>query len=170
MRKKGTLICLGAFLMHSLFPLFAHDSHKGLHHWEIPSMDPDRIILTFHGDPSTSRAVTWRTDKSIKNAFAQIDVTPLRLTFVTSMNWKLCHFLMVSHCFAHCKHFLILFFRCFLENPSCAKNDRMVHRTCAFLRSPSCILGMAHIAFAAIAVMSSPTSFSGGYSSLHLFS
>ena len=72
MRKKGTLICLGAFLMHSLFPLFAHDSHKGLHHWEIPSMDPDRIILTFHGDPSTSRAVTWRTDKSIKNAFAQI--------------------------------------------------------------------------------------------------
>ena len=30
-------------------------SHKkdGLHHWEIPSKDPDRIILTFTGHPST---------------------------------------------------------------------------------------------------------------------
>ena len=36
--------------------------HDGLHHWEIPSKDPDRIILTFNGDPSTKRAVTWRTD------------------------------------------------------------------------------------------------------------
>ncbi|MEO1021295.1 MAG: FN3 domain-containing metallophosphoesterase family protein [Bacteroidota bacterium] len=47
-------------------------SHDGLHHWEIPSKDPDRIILTFHGDPATSRAVTWRTDTSIKQAVAQI--------------------------------------------------------------------------------------------------
>jgi 3',5'-cyclic AMP phosphodiesterase CpdA len=72
MKKKEILFCLVAVLMHSFLPLLAHDSQKGLHHWEIPSMDPDRIILTFHGDPSTSRAVTWRTDKSIKNAFAQI--------------------------------------------------------------------------------------------------
>ena len=42
-----------------------HD-HNGLHHWEIPSKDPDRIILTFHGDPATNRAVTWRTDTTIK--------------------------------------------------------------------------------------------------------
>ena len=40
----------------------SHDhKHDGLHHWEIPSKDPDRIILTFNGDPSTKRAVTWRT-------------------------------------------------------------------------------------------------------------
>jgi predicted phosphodiesterase len=45
---------------------------KGLHHWEIPSKDPDRIILTFNGDPSTSRAVTWRTNIKIENAVAQI--------------------------------------------------------------------------------------------------
>ena len=43
-----------------------------LHHWEIPSKDPDRIILTFHGDPATSRAVTWRTDNTIQNAVAEI--------------------------------------------------------------------------------------------------
>ena len=45
----------------------AHE-HKygGLHHWEIPSKDPDRIILTFNGDPSTKRAVTWRTDLSVE--------------------------------------------------------------------------------------------------------
>ena len=49
-----------------------HDNHDGLHHWEIPSKDPDRIILTFHGDPATSRAVTWRTDTSITKAVAQI--------------------------------------------------------------------------------------------------
>tara|TARA_B100000989_G_scaffold273505_1_gene231698 strand:+ start:167 stop:1519 length:1353 start_codon:yes stop_codon:yes gene_type:complete len=72
MKKKEILFFLVAVLMHSFLPLLAHDSHKGLHHWEIPSMDPDRIILTFHGDPSTSRAVTWRTDKSITKAVAQI--------------------------------------------------------------------------------------------------
>ena len=49
-----------------------HDIHDGLHHWEIPSKDPDRIILTFHGDPATNRAVTWRTDTSITKAVAQI--------------------------------------------------------------------------------------------------
>lgn len=46
--------------------------HEGLRHWEIPSKDPDRIILTFNGDPATSRAVTWRTDTTITKAVAQI--------------------------------------------------------------------------------------------------
>ena len=54
------------------FSLTAHEDHDGLRHWEIPSKDPDRIILTFHGDPSTSRAVTWRTDKTVTKAVAQI--------------------------------------------------------------------------------------------------
>ena len=49
----------------------AHHHHH-LHHWEIPSKDPDRIILTFHGDPATSRAVTWRTDTGVMQAVAQI--------------------------------------------------------------------------------------------------
>jgi len=48
--------------------------HEGLRHWEIPSKDPDRIILTFNGDPATSRAVTWRTDSTVSKAYAQIAV------------------------------------------------------------------------------------------------
>ncbi|MEM1002374.1 MAG: fibronectin type III domain-containing protein [Bacteroidota bacterium] len=49
-----------------------HYLTDGMHQWEIPSKDPDRIILTFNGDPSISRAVTWRTDSTITAAKAQI--------------------------------------------------------------------------------------------------
>ena len=55
--------------------------HYGLHHWEIPSKDPDRIILTFNGDPSTKRAVTWRTDSTIKKAEAQIAIAGVNSGF-----------------------------------------------------------------------------------------
>ena len=64
-----------------------NDSHThehkygGLHHWEIPSKDPDRIILTFNGDPSTKRAVTWRTDYSIEKSEAQITIAGLNSSF-----------------------------------------------------------------------------------------
>ncbi len=57
-------------------------SHEGLHHWEIPSKDPDRTILTFHGDPATNRAVTWRTDNSITKAVAQIAKATVNSGFV----------------------------------------------------------------------------------------
>lgn len=33
---------------------------------------PDRIVLTWTGDPATSQAVTWRTDTSVTNAVAQL--------------------------------------------------------------------------------------------------
>ena len=60
-----------------------HHEHKhgGLHHWEIPSKDPDRIILTFNGDPSTKRAVTWRTDISMERGEAQIAIAGLNSSF-----------------------------------------------------------------------------------------
>jgi len=35
---------------------------------------PDRIVLTWSGDPSDSQAVTWRTDRSVQRALAQIAV------------------------------------------------------------------------------------------------
>ena len=60
-----------------------HD-HSGLHHWEIPSKNPDRIILTFHEDPSESRAVTWRTDTTIKNAYAEIAEATVNSNFETN--------------------------------------------------------------------------------------
>ena len=33
---------------------------------------PDRIILTWSGDPATTQAVTWRTDTSVKSALAEL--------------------------------------------------------------------------------------------------
>ena len=61
----------------SIFLLFAntglpHGGHGDLRHWEIASPDPDRIFLTFLGDPATSRAVTWRTDATVAKAEVQI--------------------------------------------------------------------------------------------------
>ncbi len=49
-----------------------HESNEHLRHWEAASPDPDRIFLSFYGDASTSRAVTWRTDTSISQSVAQI--------------------------------------------------------------------------------------------------
>ena len=43
-----------------------------LRHWEIASRDPDRIYLTFNGDPATSRGVAWRTSIKIETAYAEI--------------------------------------------------------------------------------------------------
>jgi hypothetical protein len=37
-----------------------------------PTPLPDRIILTWAGDPTTSQAVTWRTDSSVTKAVAEI--------------------------------------------------------------------------------------------------
>ena len=60
----------------------SHDhNHVGLHHWEIPSKDPDRIILTFNGDPSSKRAVTWRTDSTVKKSVAQIALAGVNSRF-----------------------------------------------------------------------------------------
>ena len=68
---------------HSHSHSHSHSHQKdGLHHWEIPSKDPDRIILTFNGNPSTKRAVSWRTDSSVKKAEAQIAVAGLNSDFV----------------------------------------------------------------------------------------
>lgn len=53
----------------------SHSNHHHYgNHWEIPSQNPDRIILTFYGNPSSQRAVTWRTDSTIEYAVAQISI------------------------------------------------------------------------------------------------
>lgn len=72
--QKYFFICIIVLACFLAIPAAAqHDhNHDGLHHWEIPSKDPDRIMLTFHGDPATSRAVTWRTNTSVTKAVAQI--------------------------------------------------------------------------------------------------
>lgn len=39
-----------------------------------PSHIPDRIVLTWSDDPAHSQAVTWRTDHSIREAFAELAI------------------------------------------------------------------------------------------------
>jgi hypothetical protein len=45
---------------------------------------PDRIMLTWNGDPTTTQAVTWRTDPSVGEAVAQIAAADASPTFVES--------------------------------------------------------------------------------------
>ena len=72
------------FQTNAQFHSHSHNhNHDGLHHWEIPSRNPDRIILTFNGNPATSRAVTWRTNSSVKNGIAQIAEATVNSYFKT---------------------------------------------------------------------------------------
>ncbi|MEL6560835.1 MAG: metallophosphoesterase family protein [Bacteroidota bacterium] len=71
-QQKYFTFCIIALVCLLTVPAIAQHDHDGLHHWEIPSRDPDRMMLTFHGDPATSRAVTWRTNIKITKAVAQI--------------------------------------------------------------------------------------------------
>jgi len=57
---------------------------KTLRHWEIPSEEPDRIILTFYGDPASSRAVTWRTDSTVTKSFGQISEATVNSKFTNN--------------------------------------------------------------------------------------
>ncbi len=53
--------------------LVAHPGHEEeLRHWEIASADPDRIVVTWSGDPATSFAVNWRTNTSVERGVAEI--------------------------------------------------------------------------------------------------
>ena len=82
MSKIHTAALLLLLVFSSAFnEAFAHEEHKGLHHWEVPSKDPDRIVLTFLGDPATSRAVTWRTDNTVPQAVAQIAIAGVNSDF-----------------------------------------------------------------------------------------
>ena len=39
-----------------------------------PKPMPDRVVLTWNGDPATTQAVTWRTDTTITEAYAEVAV------------------------------------------------------------------------------------------------
>lgn len=52
--------------------LMAQTGHEELRHWEVASPDPDRIVVTWEGDPATSFAVNWRSDTSVKQGVAEI--------------------------------------------------------------------------------------------------
>lgn len=48
--------------------------HVTIHEAETypPSPRPDRVILTFSGDPTTTQSVTWRTDTAIRSPVAEV--------------------------------------------------------------------------------------------------
>lgn len=48
---------------------------------ELPSPYPDRIVLTWSADPSSSLSVSWRTDTSVSSAEAQIAVAKAEPSF-----------------------------------------------------------------------------------------
>ena len=50
---------------HPPEPYPAKDYHR-------PTPMPDRLVLTWSGDPSTTQAITWRTDTSVTRAIAQL--------------------------------------------------------------------------------------------------
>lgn len=76
-RYKTRQALLFALLMVSI-PSFAHEEAEhppqrvpeSIQH--LPSAIPDRIVLTWTGDPARSQAVTWRTESSVKKSKAQI--------------------------------------------------------------------------------------------------
>ncbi len=47
-----------------------------------PTAMPDRLLLTWHADPATSQAVSWRTDNTVTRAFAQIAIASAGPNFV----------------------------------------------------------------------------------------
>ena len=53
----------------------AAHSHDHVHHfgseWNTPTPYPDRVVLTWSGDPTTSQSITWRTDVTVDSAFVE---------------------------------------------------------------------------------------------------
>ncbi|MFZ4070093.1 MAG: metallophosphoesterase [Caulobacterales bacterium] len=64
-----------AFAALAAGPALAHPEHgaaKPLAPWQQASPWPDRIVVTFAGDPARTLAVNWRTDTSVPIAQAEI--------------------------------------------------------------------------------------------------
>lgn len=74
MIPRTALIALLSLPLMAL-PLLAHPPKKVSSEVDHrPSPIPDRVILTWAGDPATTQAVTWRTDTTVTRGLAQIAV------------------------------------------------------------------------------------------------
>jgi len=60
----------GAQDLTPLYPLQADQDADPLAY--APTACPDRVVLTWEGDPATSQTVTWRTDPSVETGLAQV--------------------------------------------------------------------------------------------------
>lgn len=66
----------------SVGSLSAHD-YKRAAIDSAPTVIPDRVVLTWNGDPATSAAVTWRTNTQIRTSAAEIAKADASPNFVT---------------------------------------------------------------------------------------
>ncbi len=60
-----------ALLVMAMVPLGA-EAQPAKDELHKPSAWPDRVVLTWRGDPARSQALTWRTDVSVRDAVAEI--------------------------------------------------------------------------------------------------
>ena len=74
-------ICL-ILLLLSTAPAYANEHYRAAVD-SIPSQIPDRIILNWSGDPTTTASITWRTDTSIAQAEGQIAEAKASANFTT---------------------------------------------------------------------------------------
>jgi hypothetical protein len=65
------LICLAAILMCVASPTHGHEYERAAVD-SVATVIPDRVVLTWNGDPATSAAVTWRTNTQIVTSEAEI--------------------------------------------------------------------------------------------------
>lgn len=73
MKKTNIIFMSVSFAaIASLCPGHPGEHHDELRHWEIPSRDPDRIVLTWSEDPATTQSVAWRTSDAVDTAYAEI--------------------------------------------------------------------------------------------------
>lgn len=78
-------LIVGMFSLAATGEVWGHEDHppKKVLDEDLyrPTAMPDRIILTWQGDPAHSQAVTWRTDTTVTKALAQIAVATSDASF-----------------------------------------------------------------------------------------
>ena len=74
-------ICLILLLLFTA-PAYANEYHRAAVD-RAPRKIPDRIVLTWSGDPTTTASITWRTDTSIAQAEGQIAEANASANFTT---------------------------------------------------------------------------------------
>ena len=64
---RGLAVCMALFGLFTVSVCRAHDDHAPYPEVEQhePTPLPDRIVLTWSGDPATTQDVTWRTSVAV---------------------------------------------------------------------------------------------------------
>ena len=83
MTRRFVAALAGVFLFLLGFaPIQAHEYHRAAVD-SLPSEIPDRVVLTWSGDPATTASVTWRTSTDIMTGEGQIAFADASANFTT---------------------------------------------------------------------------------------